>query len=771
MSERRVKGFCALCRSRCGCISVVRDGRLAAVEPWPEHPTGKSLCAKGRAAPELVHHSDRLLHPLKRTRPKGAADAGWTRISWEEALALAAEKLGALRDAHGAESVAFAVTTPSGTSMSDGIHWVERLVHAFGSPNNIYATELCNWHKDNAHAFTFGAFIGTPDYTRAGCILLWGHNPSTAWLSNAEAVAAARARGAKLIVVDPRRAGLAGKADVWLRVRPGTDGALALAVAGEMIARGWYDAAFMRRWSNGPLLIGEDGAPLRDGECFLAWDETAGAPVRYDPAAGRYERAAELALFGEFEVAGLRCKPAFAHYAELCRAWTPERAAATCWVEAGQIREAARLLWEARPVCFSHWTGIGQHSNATQTSRALALLYAMTGSWEAPGGNVQFAKPPVRDAAGWELQTEAQLARTVGGKERPIGPARQGWITGRDFQRAAIEGEPYRIRGLMGFGANLALAHAEPGRMRAALQALDFHVQADLFMTPTASEADLVLPVASAWEREGLRAGFELDAAAAGLLQLRTAVVEPQGEARSDSWIVFELAKRLGLGSLFWGGDLEAGLDWMLEPTGFTAAELRARPDGVRVPVETPPRRYEQQGFATPSRKVEVWSETLRTHGQPALPEFVAPAMAPDSRPDLAAAFPLVLTSAKTPLFCHSQGRALPSLRRKQADPVLDIHPDAAAARGLAAGNWVEVETPAGRARARIQLNRSLDPRVVCGQHGWWQECPELGLPGFDPFSPEGANYNGLIGAQAIDPVSGAVPHRAFLCEVRKTVL
>src|SRR5690606_8250923 len=156
--------------------------------------------------------------------------------------------------------------------------------------------------------------------------------------------------------------------------------------------------------------------------------------------------------------------------------------------------------------------------------------------------------------------------------ERPIGPARRGWITGREFQRAAIEGEPYRIRGLVGFGSNLAVAHAEPGRMRHALAALDFHVQADLFLTPTAAMADLVLPVASAWGREGLRPGFEVDEAAAQLLQLRTAVLEPQGEARSDAWIVFELAKRLGLAHRFWGGDLEAALDWMLEPTGFTAA-------------------------------------------------------------------------------------------------------------------------------------------------------------------------------------------------------
>ena len=222
--ERRVSGWCALCRSRCGCISVVRDGRLVAVERNPDHPTGRALCAKGQSAPDLVYSPDRLLHPLKRTRPKGDPDPGWVRIAWDEALDLAASKLLRIAEEDGPEGVAFAITTPSGTSISDSLPWLERLMRAFGSPNNVYGTEICNWHKDHATRYTFGAGIGTPDLDSAGCVLLWGHNPTGAWLAQGQRVNEAKARGARLVVVDPRRAGLAAKADEWLRVRPGTDG-------------------------------------------------------------------------------------------------------------------------------------------------------------------------------------------------------------------------------------------------------------------------------------------------------------------------------------------------------------------------------------------------------------------------------------------------------------------------------------------------------------------------------------------------------------------
>jgi anaerobic selenocysteine-containing dehydrogenase len=138
----------------------------------------------------------------------------------------------------------------------------------------------------------------------------------------------------------------------------------------------------------------------------------------------------------------------------------------------------------------------------------------------------------------------------------------------------------------------------------------------------------------------------------------------------------------------------------------------------------------------------------------------------PLSRSDLAEQYPLILTCAKNTLFCESQHRALPSLRGKSRDPEVEFHPTTAAARGIEEGNWVRIETRLGSVRACARFDELLDPRVVCGQHGWWQACTSIGAPGYDPFSEEGANFNLIIGNDAIDPVSGSVPHRAYLCQI-----
>jgi anaerobic selenocysteine-containing dehydrogenase len=787
MTTRRIPGFCALCRSRCGCVSVVEDGRLVAVEPDPSHPTGANLCVKGRAAPELVYAEDRLLHPMRRTRPKSSPDAGWERISWEEALDWTAAKMREVARRHGPEGVAFGVTTPSGTAVSDGFLWILRFIRAFGSPNLVWAEELCAWHRDFATAFTFGVDIGTPDFDHTGCLLLWGHNPATAYLPQATAVQAAAARGAALVVVDPRRAGPAAKADQWLRVRPGTDGALALGLAGIMIAEGWYDRDFIRDWSNGSFLVRADtGRLLTAAELsaagssghYVAWDRAAGRPVAYDPATvGFIEPVGDPQLDGTVRCptrsGPVTCVPAFEAYVALCREYPPARTAAITGVPARQIVETARLLWERRPVSYFHWTGLEQHTNASQTVRALSLLYALTGCFDAPGGNVRPSRPPVNDLAPLSLLPERQRAKALGLAERPLGPARQGWATAADAYRAMLHGAPYPVRGMVGFGTNLLLSAPGAATARAALTSLDFLVYADLFLTPTAALADVVLPVSSAWEREGLRVGFGPTQDGEQHVQLRSAVVAPRGEARSDTWIVGELARRLGMGDRFWDGDEDAGHRFVLEPSGVTLEQLRAAPGGVRLRIEPRYRRYAGRGanglvgFATPSRRVEIFSAQLQAQGQAPLPEYVEPAASRVSA-ELTTRFPLRLTTAKVVQFCHSQHRNLPHLRRHSPDPEIELHPTAAESRGIKSNDWVLVETPRATMRARVRLNSSLAADVVCSQFGWWQPCGPLDLGGYPADGAGSANYNNLIDPDAVDPISGTVALRSYLCQVRR---
>src|SRR6266567_3923694 len=470
-SVRQVQGYCSLCIARCGTVATVTDGRFTRLDPDPTHPTGAAICAKGRAAPELVYHKDRLKRPLRRTRPKGDSDPGWEEISWDAALDQIAAAMRRIAEQHGPEAVAFSQSSPSTTAIADSAAFVVRLMNAFGTPNLVSALELCGWGRGFATRYVFGvgsvatggAGGAMADIAESGCLILWGYNPSFTRITHATATVAGLKRGMKLIVIDPRNAGLANKADIWLRVRPGTDGALALGLANVMIERGWFDQKFIREWSNVPLLVRSDtGRLLRDSDLtsagdarrYFAWNMKTNRLASYDPATGRYESSSEqLALDGEYRVATtsgiIGCRPVFDHYAALCRTYAPDVVEATCWIPKAKLEETARLIWHARPVSYYAWSGHEQHANTTEAARA-----------------------------------------------------------------------------------------------------------------------DIVLPIASCFEREALKIGFEIDTEAQSLVQLRQPVVPPPGEARPDTDFIFDLAARLGLSEHFWHGDIDAAYRHQLSPSG-----------------------------------------------------------------------------------------------------------------------------------------------------------------------------------------------------------
>jgi anaerobic selenocysteine-containing dehydrogenase len=793
---RQMHGYCSLCIARCGTVATVKDGRFTRLDPDPTHPTGAAICAKGRAAPELVYHKDRLERPLRRTRPKGDADPGWEEISWDVALDQIAAAMRAIAERHGPQAVAFSQSSPSTTAIADSAVFVRRLMNAFGTPNQVSHLDQCGWGRGFATRYVFGvgsvatgsAGGAMADIAESGCLILWGYNPSFTRITHATATVESLKRGMKLIVIDPRNVGLANKADVWLRVRPGTDGALALGLANIMIEREWFDQDFVRTWSNGPLLVRSDTDRLLKVEDlvsasgsgqFVAWNSLSNCVVKYDPVAGHYEAPSEhLALRGEYSVetadGTTRCRPVFERYAALCKKYTPEAIEATCWIPPRQLEEAAEKIWHSRPVSYYAYSGHEHHANVTETARAMAMLYALTGSFDAAGGNVLFPSVPASPITGEDLPAAKRLAPAIGYAERPLGPARWNHVSPHDFYRAVLEGTPYPVRGLIGFGNNLLLARGDPARGRAALAALDFYAHADLLMTSTAALADIVLPVASCFECEALKVGFEISEDAQSHVQLRQAIVAPPGQARSDTDFIFGLAVRLGLGEHFWNGDIDAAYRYQLGPSGITLDQLRAEPAGLRKPLATRHTKHaarddkgNPRGFATPSRKIEFWSETFLDHGYAALPDFVEPPIGPVSRPDLSASFPLILTCAKPSLFCQTQHRALPSLRKRALHPEIELNPATAAARGIKNGDWVDVRTPAGAMRARARFSEKLDPRVVVGEHGWWQGCDELGVGDSDPFNLDGTNFNLTVDATVRDPVSGTQSHRSNLCEVQ----
>ena len=554
-----------------------------------------------------------------------------------------------------------------------------------------------------------------------------------------------------------------------------------------MIAENFYDDDFVRDWTTAPFLVRSDtGNFLQPGELagagdasgYVVMDAVTNEPRAYIP---RTELPTPPVLDGTYRIrlahgGEVECRTVFRLLWEATAEYPLKKAEAITGIPEDRIREAARMFATVKPSCWYSWNGIEQNINATQTNRALCILYALTGNYDKPGGNVLLPHPPAKPVDGYEFLSAEADKKRLGFAERPLGPA---GITARDTQayevyRAILTGKPYPIKALIGFGGNVVTSNAPSAVAREAISRLDFHVQVELFMTPTAELADIALPAASSWEswHAGLTIGPRGDKA---YIQFRPAVVSPQHESRPDMQIIFELAKQLGVGDKFWNGDIEAGFSYQFAPAGVTLEQLRMNPGDTVIDLPMEYQKYRKKddagnfrGFPTPSKRVEIYSSLLKEHGHDPLPTWQAPLTLRLAQTAEADRYPLILTSSKLLEYCHSQHRSLPSLRKTVPHPFLEINPAKARELGLSDGDWVIVETPYAGITLQAKLTEGIADNVVCTQHGWWQACPELNLPGYDPYSLAGANANLLYPTEEIDPISGSVPIKGYPCNVRR---
>lgn len=771
------RAYCTLCRSRCGAIYTVQSGRLVGVDPDRDHPTGGALCAKGRAAPEIVHHPNRLAVPLRRTNPKGSADPGWEEIGYEEALDQIAARMAEIRERYGAEAVAVATTTPSGTAISDSVDWILRLAWQFGTPNIVASVEVCNFQKDYVQAFTFGLPLGVPDFDNADTIILWGHNPARTWLAEAQRIAEARQRGARIIVIDPKRSGSGEQSDLWLRIRPGSDAALAMGAIRFMLDEKRFAHEFVRDWTDAAFLVDRRTGVKLSGAAFGV--DAAYVVRQKDGSLHTVDTATQYGLHPDVDLffdgtivdprgAEIRCATALSLLHEASCDWSLSQVAKETGIAERQLAEFFEIIASSPRISYYHWTGIAQALNATQTTRAISSLFALRDDVDSAGGNRLFAGPTTAKIADFSQLPASQLEKALGREELPLGPPRFGFITARDLCQS-IEGRAKnRVRALIGFGANLPLTHPDARRTQNALEQLDFQVHCDLFMTPMAQTADILLPVTAPWEHDAMRAGFEISRRAAAHIQFRPALVPAPGKARPDYAIARGLGVRLGLEGTLWQGSLEGALDTVLAPTGLTVEQLRASPEGITLDVPENQRGYARRdangapvGFPTASRRVEFHSGLLQAHGYP-------PTAAALPLPPVDPEFPVTLTTAKSGYYTHSSLRNITSLRRRSADPAVEISPALAAQQGLAENDWAQVTTQNGSVRLRVRIDKDLADDVAIAEFGWWQANDALGRPQSPAFGEKSSNINSVISDQTRDPVSGAPPLRQMACAIRR---
>jgi anaerobic selenocysteine-containing dehydrogenase len=527
---------------------------------------------------------------------------------------------------------------------------------------------------------------------------VWSTNPFYTNTSIVRRWLDARERGLKIIEVGPLITPLTQHADFHLRIRPGTSGALALGMAHVMIEEGLYDREFVSRWTRG-----------------------------------------------------------FEEYRDYVRQFPPQAAEEITGVPAGQIIGAARLFATTKPAALATSASpTVHHTNGLQNHRAIISLIGLTGNFDVKGGN--YVVPPaylyvsngakLREFEFEQSRPWSEMAPKLGQDRFPVWSEVVNEAQAMHVPFQVQSRKPYPLRAMVGFGMRYRMW---PGSdfMLEGLKKMDFVVHTDIFMTETSHYADVVLPACTSFERSELKLYAEKYAI------WTQPVIPPLWQSRSDADIIYDLARRIAPEDSLMQKGYEASVDWILEPGGLSVAELGKHPGGMSIPgIEMPPyRKYEKAGFPTPSGKMEFTSTLLERAGLDPLPRFQEPKLSPRSTPEVAARFPLVLTTgSRLPMYQHSRTFRLGWTRGLRPDASADINPQDAAARAVRAGDWVNLSTPRGSVRVRANLTEVVPAGVVGIYHAW----------------PE-ADVNRLVEPDYLDPISGFPGFKSLLCEVTKT--
>jgi len=506
--DRVVKTHCRMCHGGCGVLVYVKDGKAAKIAGDPDCPINHgTLCAKAFASIQLAYHPDRLTHPVRRIGPKGSGK--WEWISWDEALDTIAEKILQYKDEYGAESIVMGYGT--GRENEAVIY---RFANLLGTPNVLTAGHFCYGPRVATGIITCGSNPVVDYENHPRCIMVWGNNIV---ISNpdeykGEPFSVAVNKGAKLIVVDPRLTRIAARADIWLKLRPGTDTALALGMANVIIEEGLYDKDFVENWVHG-------------------WDEFK-------------KRASEYSL---------------------------ERVEKITWVPKEKIVQAARLYATTKPAGIQWGVAIEQQVTCADNDRVLIALMAITGNLDRPGGQVLFKPPKIRSVSEFgahKMLPREQAAKRLGGERFRLA-GNFAIINPKCVWDAILEERPYPVKMLFFISSNPLLTRANARYVRRALEAVDFMAVADFFMTPTAELADIVLPAATWLEMDYVGDFWKRH----GYILPRRKVIQV-GECRSDHEMLNDLAHRVGQGEQWWD-NFEQALDWILEPMGLTWKQFK----------------------------------------------------------------------------------------------------------------------------------------------------------------------------------------------------
>lgn len=715
LTARESRALCGICPAGCGVVVTYDDrGRIANVRPDESAELGV-ICKLGEHSAEIVYSKDRILYPLRRNGEKGTYD--FERISWDDAYDIIVTKLSEIKAKYGPEATS--IYTGSGSfelSMCDvyqpegvAVSSASSVLFPFGSPNTMGVGALCYvaFAMIAPHVTMGGMQINMfSDFENSDLIVVWGTNPATDCPPiNLKKIMEAHKKGAKVVVIDPRRTMTVALTDAeWIPIRPGTDGALALGMCNVLIEEGLYGESFVRDWTRG------------------------------------FEEFARYVLD---------------HF-------RPEVVEQITGVPAGAIVALARRIATAKGAAPAMYSGLEYNGNGVQAIRAIFVLWALAGQLDVPGGRCFTMRQNHFPLNRSGHIANPDMRKALGRDKFPIYSAYRGESHAIVLPDSVLKGKPYKIRSLIILGGSIITSWPQPAIWRKTLNALDFLVCIDRHLTVDAAYADIVLPATTYYEIESYMTY-------GSIFRIRERVIEPIGEARNDFFILAELADRLGYGHLYPQNEEELlrhvlkGSGFTLENVHKAGGTVQSqtvkmqykkwekgllRPDG-------------KPGFDTPSGKFEIASTILEEHGYDPLPVYTEPQESPLSQPEMAKKFPLVFNSgARVTTDFHAQHHGIESLLKERPEPTVTINVSDARARGFKNGDLVHIKTSRGQITLRAIVTDSIVKGAVEANMG--------GGCHVGPKAWQEGNINELTDLQQYDPISGFPVYKALLCDVLK---
>ena len=748
--DRVVRTTCSPnCTGSCGQLAFVRDGVVVKVQQAADYPDtvySPRGCMKGVSYVNQIYGEDRILTPLIRDGERGSG--AFREVTWEEALDRVADGLKAIAERWGWESIHVFGQVPGSGYIQKGANY-----RASALLGMTHGTSFdFNGDLPMGMPITFGvqnAEHEAKDWANSRFLLLIGSNPVETRIPDVHFIFDAVERGAKLVVVDPTFSHTASKADAHLRILPGTDAALGLALCRQVIADDLWDPEFMRTYSDGPLLVrsdtgkrlrGPDLDPSAPEPSFVAWDLTAGAPVIAGTDRLGFADDVEVALDGVFGVtladgSTVEATPGFALVRRELESWTPERAEEVTEVPAADIVKLARAYGSTHPAAILMGGGSNHWYHGDLTGRAFALLATLTGNIGRSGGgfSVYVGQYKVRvDTSPWW---------SPGGQKAKVCPTVY-FVRGRtETMHPDVPYPEQGWHGLVCTFANMFVQSMDVNRLHQTLADLDLIVVVDHQMTETVRWADVVLPATTWYEKTDLTA-----TPLHPFLQLQQAAIDPVGESRSELWMWREIMRRVApdLAAEWFELDEEAVIEMILAagnepggPTeGITLADLKAGP--VRLPVPDPdvafveqvrdrvpfppvslPAPLEKTASFIPTRRIEFYKEEDRfiELGE-TVPTWKPPF---DDAVHDRAEYPLALLSPHSKWRIHSSYANNAWLAEIHAErPEVFIGPDDAERRGITTGDLIEVGNTRGAVRAWARVSEAQRPGSVTLYEGWW---------------------------------------------------